>query len=171
MDNTSNETSSLVVPKRLDNSLQKLASRLYATPAQVLSALLDAFLEEPSRVGAPGRLGYRKKTCLPCVLRLADNDASCIYKPAVIIDLSLSGMGIVIEDSRKSREEQARESPSFEVILRLGGEPLPTTFTCRTCHVHRNGALRMGGALITHDVSVLRSYFKIFARLDASSSV
>lgn len=168
MEKTHNETSPLAVPKELDKSLQRLASRLYTTPAQVLSALLGAFLEEPSRIEAPGRLGYRKKTCLPCVLRLAGSDASCIYKPAVIIDFSLGGMGIIIEDSLKPREEQARESPSFEVILRLEGEPSPTTFTCRTCHVHRNSILRMGGALIAHDASVLRNYFKIFAHLDAS---
>ena len=163
------EPITLTVSNRRADSLRALSEHVRSAPAQVLGTLLDALLEETpwtSETARQGvRLGYRKRANLPCVLRLTGSAKDSVYKTARLVDVALGGMGIAVEDMNKSRETMARESYSFEVTLQLEGDDLPTSFTCRTCYVHRNGTLRMGGALLAGDPSTLRAFFKIFMRL------
>lgn len=148
--------------------MRVLAKTLHTAPPQILAALLDALFTQQAGAAQgsrPGlRCGYRKKICMPCVLKLAGKDNESFYKTAVVTDLALGGVGLVVKDGHKSREDLARSTDIFEITLQVEGEPAPFSFTCRTCHVRREDVLRIGGSLMVTGGTSLQNFFKIFLR-------
>ncbi len=108
----------------------------------------------------------RKSINLQCIVKFIGNENEMHYITAKLINISLFGVCIEIDDEYRLKEYIEKDIQNFEINTYTEYEDIPISFSCRACHVHRGTMLRIGGALITPEQQTLKFFLKFMMGFD-----
>lgn len=158
------------VSHEIAGSLETTGKILSASPDKVASMLLESiFHDKRAPVGSPfsSRRTFRKKINLPCVVKFSGNKNTVLYKSALLVDISITGVGVVVHDTTKTLETRYKNSESFELVLQID-DATTLNYQCKLYYWARDTLLRLGGELNFPDFSAYKKFLWLFMQATPS---
>ena len=137
--------------EELRNALEAIATRDRRSLSSAIELILTDYVKKsggfPERDQRERRRHPRKPVAIPAYVKTGDSEHG-----AVIVDLSLGGMGFSVPRDFASRVYEGREKPHFvtSFVLPAGGTPVRVVCTPERA-VPLNGNLHVGASFVDAD--------------------